>query len=73
MIENGLHQYFISLDAFQRNFYEMKYSVDKDEEFKELTIDQLKRPIILIIALLILATVILITEIIVFKLKSVKM
>lgn len=70
MIENGLHQYFAATDAFKRNFHDIEYSNVKDEEFKELTIDQLKRPMILMVGLVILATVILIIQIIVFKLKG---
>lgn len=72
MIENGLNEYFASMDAFKRNFHDMKYSRVKDEEFKELTIDQLKRPMILMVGLLIFATVIFIIQIIVSKLKSFK-
>lgn len=65
--ENGLHQFYDSFIAFQRNFIERDHLKQQDEDIQALTVEQLRRPMILVFFLWGVAIVIRIAEIIAIK------
>lgn len=67
IMENGLYQFFVRISDFKRKFILRDDSSDDDDDTEVLTIQQLKRPMILVFCLWSAAIFIFIAEIIVSK------
>lgn len=69
MMENGLHEFYLSLAIFKQKLIDRAYLEQIDDDFKALTAEQLKRPMIVLSYLLGVAMIIFITECIISKWK----
>lgn len=70
MIESGLHQFYTSFTDFKRKLTERHDVIKPDEDgddVQAMTLEQLRRPMILTLCLCGVAAVILIVEILVVK------
>lgn len=67
MMESGLHAFYMSLNSFKQQFFERAYFSQTDDEFRALTTQQLKRPMILIFGLWVLAVVVFMGEVCVIR------
>lgn len=70
MMENGLHEFYTSLASFKMKLILRIYSMVEHEDFRALSVEQLKRPLILLFCLSAAAMIIFIAEIIISKWKS---
>lgn len=66
-MENGLHQFYGSLTAFQQKLRKPTDYKHEHEENAALTMEQLIRPMILVFYLWGLATAVFIAELVVYK------
>lgn len=64
---NGLHKFYTSLADFNQKLIGRVYSNGDEDELKALTMEQLRKPMILIICLWGVATTIFLIEMILFK------
>lgn len=69
MMASGLHQFYTSLATFKNNLVERAYSIVDDDCTEALTMEQLKRPLILLFCLWGVALIVFIGESIVSKWK----
>lgn len=67
MIESGLYAFYMSLNSFKQQYMERIYLSETDDEFRALTVEQLKRPMLLVFALWTVAVIVLIVEHIISK------
>lgn len=67
MMENGLHQFYSSMNEFRQKFIDREYSIEEQDSFKALAMKQLKRPMILIFGLWVVAVIVLVGERIISK------
>lgn len=67
MMEYGLFEFYTNFAAFKQKFIERIYLSEEDGDPQALTMGQLKRPAILLVALCAFAAIILIVEIVIFK------
>lgn len=68
IMENGLSQFFSSFTAIKRKLIERAtLGTVNDNEFQALSVEQLKRPMILLFGICAAATILLIAEIIIFR------
>lgn len=70
MMESGLNHFYVSLTRFRRNFLERSFLDEEYDDFHALTIDQLRRPMILVLCLWMVALIIFIIEILIIKYRS---
>lgn len=66
--ENGLKTFYISMDTFKRNFFQKTFLEHEVDESEALTLDQLKRPMMLVFILWGVAIIIHLIQKFVFKL-----
>lgn len=67
IMENGLHQFFMSFCEFSRKVILSSYLDEADEEEQALTFEQLRRPMILVFSLWGIAATIFIAENMIFR------
>lgn len=67
MVENGIHKFYLSLAIFKQKLIDRAYLEQIDDDFQALTVEQLKRPMILLFYLWGMATIIFIAEMTIFK------
>lgn len=67
MVENGLHKFYLSLAIFKQKLIDRAYLEQIDDDSQALTIEQLKRPMIVLFYLWGTATIIFICEMTIFK------
>lgn len=68
MMENGLSQFFLSFTEFKRKILHRANSdAEDDDDFKAMSFEQLKRPLILLFGICGMAIVIFIVEVIIFR------
>lgn len=67
MIEAGLQRFFMTFGDFARYLLDQKFGLvnENDDEVQPLTVQQLKRPLLLMLSLLGAATLMFIVEIVV--------
>lgn len=70
MMESGFYQFYISLADFMEKFVQRAEEMYLDDDFQALSMDQLRRPMIIFISLYAMAIIVFILEIIVVKLKA---
>lgn len=70
MMENGFYRFYISIASFTQQLIEREYLEQNEEEFQALTVDQLKRPLMLLFALFGVSVIVFIIEHIISKWNS---
>lgn len=66
-MENGLHQFYPSMNEFRQKFVDREYLMEEQDSFKALAMKQLKTPMILIFGLWAAAVIVLIGDRIISK------
>lgn len=69
MVENGLHEFYLSLAIFKQKLIDRAYSEQVDDDFKALTVEQLRRPMKHLFYLWGMVMIVFITEYIISKWK----
>lgn len=67
MMESGLHQLYTSMTDFKQKLVDRVYAIVESEDFRALTMEQLKRPLILLFCLWGVALIVFIAETIASK------
>lgn len=67
MMESGLYAFYMSLNSFKQQCMERIHLDETNDEFRALTAEQLKRPLLLVFALWTFALIIFISEHIILK------
>lgn len=71
MMENGLNQFFSAFTEFKRKLVaRANLNIADEDDFQALSIDQLKKPVILMVGFCGIAVIIFIVEVIIFKVKQ---
>lgn len=70
MVEYGFHEFYLSLAAYKEKLSDRVHASQDDDDFRPLTFEQLKRPLIVILYILMVSVVVFVVEIVIFMLKT---
>lgn len=70
MMEYGFHRFYLSFAAYKEKLSDRLRPSSDDDDFRPLTIEQLKRPLVVILYIMMMSAVIFVAEVVISKCKK---